>query len=110
MAGADLITYVDEALTRKTEKAEVILKDVKRLQAEYIEFISKKRKELANDPRVTRNINFNPTPEAAAPTATPPTPRHVAPPAACPTTPPAVQLRNPPYTNSSGHRFMATPS
>jgi hypothetical protein len=98
-------TYIADAskeLIQKGDVVEATLKRFKKLEAEYKEMISAKRKEPAYNPRVTRNIDFTTMQDAAAPTTDPPEAR--------PRAPYAVQLCNPLYGDSSGHKFMATHS
>jgi hypothetical protein len=92
MKEASYITDASNELIKQIDDTKAPLLRVKNLEAEWKEMIAakKKKKNLANDPRVTRNIKFNTSPETAAP--------------------PTMQLFNPLYVDKSGHRIMTTPS
>ena len=68
--------YIAEASAKIQETeaaAEATLKKVKQLETEYKKMVSdqKRAHQFANDPRITRNINFNTAPDAAIPAKIP---------------------------------------
>jgi hypothetical protein len=86
------VTELDEKCKKLLEEAEASLKQAKQLETEYKRMISGQKKAIqpvVNDPRVTRNINFNSA--ATAPQLAP------------------VPVRHAPYIDKEGREVMATP-
>ena len=87
--------YIAEAsakLEKDAKEAEDSLRRAKNLETEYKRMISGQKKAIqpvVNDPRVTRNINFNS--DAAAPQLAP------------------IPIRHAPYIEKDGGEVMATP-